>query len=308
MKCFYPPGLNGVCCAAIVDRKSPGGKFLPSFYGREFEWDNMILDEPMFIVGFTPSPGKDLVRISEISKPNLTWIDCTRYAVDTEAEFNLEHIIGVRSLTGSRDLADEYHNISTTDLNSCELIWDFIIGGPIPTIVKYIAQIEIADYSDPDAVKFCAGLKSRNITPPSAIWNGLFNGDSVLISDIINDGAILLEQEENLDLGEVTAYSYPYILENRMARIINKEIISPTFFDNIERYVGKHKTYEYDFLIWYWQVYPYYEARIIVKEQIIFQRIVKLFLEKQPIYINNRYTGKFITDNITPMNFREIGV
>ena len=74
MKCFYHSAdLDGHCSGAIVKHKYPECELIGINYGDEFPWDDLDIDDPIYMVDFSLQPFDQMIKLGKHF--NLIWID-----------------------------------------------------------------------------------------------------------------------------------------------------------------------------------------------------------------------------------------
>lgn len=175
MKCFFNSStLNGHCSGAIIQYRYPECEMYGIYYGDEFPWNKIILDEKIFMLDFCLSPFEDMELLNKLCK--LIWID--QYKAVSVKNHN-------RNFIASGGQSIQLGN------GTCESVWNWCFPYiPMPLPVYFISRYAVGDQSNPNTLPFNYGLRvhpypspmyySLGIPPDTtprnqSLWELLFN-------------------------------------------------------------------------------------------------------------------------------------
>lgn len=188
--------LDGICSAAIIRYflKKTGNNqssigFHMTDYRMEPPFEKLREYNRVCIVDFSyiPEHMRELINCME-SPSYITWIDHHK----TAESYNYHIAYGIKSFCCFSEVNPKA---------GCELTWQYFLDDNIPDAVHLLGNYDSNRQSDNRSICFLEGLKSRNLTPLSSLWDSLFTiteENNVLIEEIIKDGNICVSYRQSL--------------------------------------------------------------------------------------------------------------
>jgi oligoribonuclease NrnB/cAMP/cGMP phosphodiesterase (DHH superfamily) len=222
MKCIYHSAdLDGKCSAAIVKGKFPYCELIPYDYGKEFPWYKFTnKGEEVFMVDISlpvkSENGNDMIHLADSC--TLTWIDHHISSINEAIENNFDP-------NGLRRIGEA----------ACELVWQYLYQSTIPKAVKYLGRYDVWDHSDPNAMIFQNGMKTRDARPTNSdFWNSLFfPTSSSEVDKILRDGILITNFLENENRIYSGGFAFETELEGYKVIAINKGMANSQLFDHV---------------------------------------------------------------------------
>ncbi len=206
MKCFYHSAdLDGKCSAAIMLNHYPKIEIFPINYGDPFPWDTIVTNEVVYMVDFS-LPITDMIRLKR-NCSRLVWID--------------HHITAIKE---SEQSGEEFAGIQRSGIGACALVWEYLYGEEklIPQSVRLLAEYDVWDHSDPEALSFQYGMRAVSHEPDkdSFLWRDLFQTGDVAthvegarlinpsIDRMIEHGIVILEYIASDNAGKAKTLAF----------------------------------------------------------------------------------------------------
>jgi len=205
MKCFYHSAdLDGYCSGAIVKKEFPDCEMIGINYGDEFPW-HTIEDEVVFMVDFSLPTFEEMIELDKNCN-YLVWVDHHKTAIEKELEY-------VEKLKGMPDeILIPIEGLRRIGIGACALVWELLYPDrPIPYGVKLLAEYDVWNHSNPDALPFQYGMRIQDTRPESPIWNNILSDDGSaiiggvkktsthFIRDMCMDGKAILKYQEQYE-------------------------------------------------------------------------------------------------------------
>lgn len=225
MKCFHHNDLDGRCSAAIVAKamlgKMSDKDFIELDYKDSFPFHVIEESEEVIIVDYSLQTPGDFEHLLEITE-NVVWIDHHKTAIEKHPD--MAHLAGIRSLEKA----------------ACALTWDYFFPNQL---IPYACSL-LDDYDTwtfrfgDDTRRFQAGMKLKFNSPLSPIWNNILDrkhriGELYHYEEIINDGKIALQYQENQYAGVVKSWSFEVMFEGYRAICCNSHERRSQLFDSV---------------------------------------------------------------------------
>lgn len=264
MKCyFHKLDLDGKCSAAIVKRKYPDCEMIEVDYPDRPGFDNIQDDETVFVVDFSFEP-EDMQALMDYTDGNVLWIDHHKSAIE---KINNAVLPGTTTslgqvISGKREIGKA----------GCELTWEYLFPDePMPEAVKLLGRYDVWDKDNPlwdeFILPFQYGMRINWWEPFSAQWQTLFEHTSV-VGDIKDNGACILEYENQRNTAYAKAMAFPVKFEGHEAWAINKALSNSKIFDTIEKAEDRPLWifFSYKAGIWRYSIYSAPDSGIDVSQ------------------------------------------
>ena len=223
MKCFYHSAdLDGHCSGELIRLVYPDCEMIGINYGDDFPWDDIELDETVYMVDFGLQPWSDMERLA--AQVDLVWIDHHKSAIENMEEAEIE-------LKG----------IQRSGLGACALVWEWLtehehaIGGTMPEAVRLLAEYDVWNHTDPMTMPFQYGMRLYQHLPGDPIWNEVLGNHRA----VGVEGAVVLRYQIQQSEIRVKTLSFDTQLDDLRCLAANQGLASSQLFDSIwdpERY------------------------------------------------------------------------
>lgn len=219
MKCFYHSAdLDGHCSGAIVKYFHPECELFPINYGQEFQWNDIVAGERVFMVDFALQPFAGMLRLSQLA--DLVWIDHHKTAIE-EAQKTEWPLGGIR-----RD-----------GLGACALAWEYCTHkkAQTPYAIRLLAEYDVWNHQNPMTLPFQYGMRLKETRPDKAmpLWTDLFEGGADACETIATAGSTVLEYERQTNAKFCRSYAFDTTFVGYKAICVNKGFTSSKVFDSV---------------------------------------------------------------------------
>jgi uncharacterized protein len=218
VKCVFHNDLDGHCAGGIVKLKHPEAEMIEMVYGWRFPWERIKQEDTVYMVDFSLEPFEDMLRLSNSCK--LIWIDHHISALEeakTHPEFST--VPGLRQ----------------NGVAACVLTWTYCFPDKqMPRTVKLLGSYDVWDFADPWTLPFQYGMRSKETDPAKDMswWKTLLK-ESMWVEEIIKDGQVIVDYEEQSSKKYVKAYSFETEIDGLRAIACNRGIASSKMFDSV---------------------------------------------------------------------------
>lgn len=122
---YHSKDLDGYCSGAIVKKRYPDCELIGYDYGEPFPWDRIEESDEVIMVDVSISVS-DMIKLQQLTKNNLTWID---HHISAIKEYNKEGL----KIPGPRNI----------DVSACELTWVYFFPDrPLPRAVELLGKYD----------------------------------------------------------------------------------------------------------------------------------------------------------------------
>ncbi len=229
MKCFYHSAdLDGQCSGAIIKMRFPECELIGINFGDDFPWDDIEVDETVFMVDFSLQPFAGMDTLNRGC--DLIWIDHHKSAVDDALDFNADqlHKVDGRVI----DLSN-----SVTGIGACALVWDYCYPGKDrPKAVQLLAEYDVWNHTDMFTLPFQWGIRMMNTKPDEAngLWGSILSDDfSDITQQILQQGNIILKYVAQDNRKYMEACGFETELDGLKCIAINRMLTNSQMFDSI---------------------------------------------------------------------------
>ena len=223
MKCFYHSAdLDGHCSGAIVKYFNPSCEMFGINYGDEFPWGVGERDETVYMVDFSLQPFGDMVKLW--GGKNLIWID--------------HHISAIKdSESKEYQMSDAILGLRRDGIGACGLVWEYFSKEPAPYPVQLLAEYDVWNHSDPNALPFQYGIRMYHTRPDDDgmdFWVDFFDSDRYDgTAEIIEQGKLLLRHISSDNSKYAKACAFDTELDGLKCIAINKMLTNSQLFDSV---------------------------------------------------------------------------
>lgn len=216
MKCFYHSAdLDGHCSGAIVKMAFPKCELIGINYGDKFPWEDIRIEETVFMVDFSLQPFGDMLRLAQ--QCELIWIDHHKSAIE-EA-----HKVGF--LARQQILED--------GIGACALVWDHCFPGQDrPKFVKLLAEYDVWNHTNTWTLPFQWGMRLKVTLPDKSpgLWDSLQRIENVV--RIVDEGNIVLQYVAQDNRKYLDACGFDTELDGLRCIAINRMLTNSQMFDS----------------------------------------------------------------------------
>lgn len=155
-------------------------KFMPITYGVPFPFDEINIDEQVYIVDYSILP-EEMERLKEITS-NIVWIDHHKSAIE---EYNYFYgVDGAAKIRGIRydgiaacALTFIYFNMMNAENSEKEFVpFDPAMYEEIPRYIKLVSDYDVWKFEFGDETReFHAGLMCFDHSPETGFWSGFIS-------------------------------------------------------------------------------------------------------------------------------------
>lgn len=232
MKVFYHNDMDGRASAAIVFMSEFVNQFktltefykgedipkCPQFYemdyNKEFPSSNIVFNENVIIVDYTPNKEEQKLLCSKTS--NIIWIDHHKSTIDDE-----------------ENILKQYQGKRKTDKAACKLTWEFYFPNePVPHSIELIEDYDIWKFEFEETNKFQSGISLYDTHPTSKIWRKLLypicEGH-----EIIEQGETILQYREQTNEKIIDRYAFYTNLDGYKVVACNSPLSNSQLFDSL---------------------------------------------------------------------------
>jgi len=178
MKVFYHDDLDGRCAAHIINNydnwPTEERDIRPINYGIEFPFDDIDVDERVYILDYSIEP-EEMLRLLAITE-NIIWIDHHKTAIEKYKDFPVE-IQGLRQISTKPD--DFPAPMAGCELTYRWVWWNILKKGEhkqedSPEYIRLIGDRDTWTWKYGKKAKhFCTGLQAYDTSPLASVWNSL---------------------------------------------------------------------------------------------------------------------------------------
>jgi len=221
---LFHDDMDGRCSAAIVKKVYPEARCYEVNYSDPLPIDEILSDDTVFIVDYTPSKDCDFERI--VSKAAKTvWID-------HHGKNIVRHKFFDKCLDGLR--------VEKTP-SGAGCCWKYLFPKvPVPDAVLYVSDYDTWTYDFGIVTKaFEAGLKTVAHSPEDPIWDALLDTDNDLrrqkeTQNIVVKGNIVLEFRKNFFKDIATKGSFTCDFEGHKILCCNMPGVGSNLFEGMD--------------------------------------------------------------------------
>lgn len=235
MLCFFHSSdLDGHCSGALVRRIYPDCTTVPINYGQPLILEKLIHHKEAFMVDFSFKPS-DMMALR--NKVDFVWIDHHISAIRDSEEHGYSDIKGIRN----------------KDFAGCELTWQYLHPNePMPKFVHYLGRFDVWDHYTEEILYFQYGLRRKSTWPDKDIWDKLLkearNGTSELLDQLLYDGRVIFEYEEEMSARICKSQAYTIQFEGHTVLVLNRgycnsRVFNDAFDPNVHEFVMSYSRY-----------------------------------------------------------------
>lgn len=196
---YHSRDLDGYCSGAICKKKYPDAILIGYDYGQPIPMEQIKPGQPIIIVDVR-LPMETMVTMGLHSRKQFTWIDHHQSA-----------ILDYQALEKSEPIKASYINaVLKQGISACELTWQYLFPeDEMPVAVSLLGQFdtwrnENVTNWELSVLPFQYGMKVWDIDtaqtfPPVFLNTADKQFQRQLINNTINDGAIALSYQKNID-------------------------------------------------------------------------------------------------------------
>ena len=195
IKCWYHSAdLDGKCAGAIVKFVHPEAVLYPIDYGAMFPYDEVDEDDLVYMVDFCLQPFDDMIKLAE-SVEKLVWID--------HHKSNIEAFI--EQIPKGREVFSANTRLG---IGACQLVWEYLLPQrKVPYAIQLVAQADVNDWEDPNALPFKYALSARETEPTDSIWKVLF-AEQMSIQGLVDEGRLVMAYGRQVDKDSASEISF----------------------------------------------------------------------------------------------------
>lgn len=215
---FHKSDLDGHCSGAIIKMHYPECEMIGIQYGDAFPWEQVAIDEKVFMVDFCLQPFEDMERLNTWC--DFTWVDHHKTSLE-EAEKRCFLANGGQLLEIGRA--------------GCELTWQLCSDQPMPRAVYLLGCYDTWRHHDvPGALEFQYGMRNIGDTQPDNqnLWKSFFRSD-VYVDETIEHGAYLLAYETQQNEAYAKSCAFEMELDGLRCIAVNKGLTNSLLFKSV---------------------------------------------------------------------------
>jgi oligoribonuclease NrnB/cAMP/cGMP phosphodiesterase (DHH superfamily) len=220
MKIFYHNDADGKCAANVIVRAlghtytDDKDKYIEMDYEREFPFDIIKKDEPVYILDYSIQPD-EMARLLGITK-DVVWVDHHKTAIAKYDESSID--------------VDKIDGIRRDGTAGCELTHEYLVGGEVPEAIKYIGDRDTWTWKyKPLTEYFFSGSEIFELHPLSTDWDILINEPE----EVLKNGRVIMSYKAQHNKTYLNAFGYVAEFEGYLADVINVGQVDSKIFDSL---------------------------------------------------------------------------
>lgn len=202
--CLHHNDTDGRASAAIVRKAlGPDVWLCEMDYGDSLPLERILTSDHIIIVDFSLS-GEDMIQLATYHQ--FTWID--------------HHVSAIQELS---EISKHWPGIRDTREAACILTWNYFFPSrPVPKAITLIGDRDIWRWAEQDTGPFNEGLYQLDTRPLNDdLWFPLLENNDRVLSQIIQNGAILWEARLRNIRRTVKRQGFPALIEGHRALVVN---------------------------------------------------------------------------------------
>lgn len=225
MKVFHHNDLDGRCAAAIALRCNPEAECIEINYNQRFPIEDIKGGEMVYILDYSIEPEEMLGLLKKTT--GVVWIDHHKTAIEKYAYF-AKRIAGERCEKAS----------------GAWLTWEFFYPDvDVPEVVRLVDDWDMWTHEKNTngyrTRQFVAAMKAHDTSPQGLIWEQVFPGVRLDVSDatiskLIEHGETMLYYEAIQNADYLKAFGHKFRFEDHTCYACNRGITNSELFDSIK--------------------------------------------------------------------------
>jgi oligoribonuclease NrnB/cAMP/cGMP phosphodiesterase (DHH superfamily) len=236
--CYHHVDADGILSAALVNYYVKGEKkFIKSSYGMEINWEDIGLDDTVYIVDFSFSP-HDMDKLCLVAE-NVIWIDHHVSAInDWEAHLKSmrEKFPGYKDVDGLRkvgvagcQLTEQFfYNLPNKNSINHRINKPWTKGSDCSELVETIGTYDVWNKENPNvsfdrAYKCMLGLIAKYNNPEDPFFTGYFLEPHPwsMVEDLVDYGSVVQSYLENFQNEKINKNAFETKLFGKKAIVVN---------------------------------------------------------------------------------------